>query len=255
MTTYDLNRNPVEEMLHGTIVRDPYRWLEDASSPETRAWVQEQQNIYEDYFGHCDDLKAIRKRVQNRFDGDVFDQPMKIGRQYFYRRRNSNQEHACLYVRDGDKGAERLLVDPSRWGPYASVAIQCIAQDGSLLAFGLRQGGEDQISIHFLKVGTGEKLLAEVETAELRGLVLLSDNSGFVYCQKRGPDKEPTIVLHTFHGSTDEVIFRVPRLTGTSLTVIGDTARLGAFYQHYKDDRLVADFFFARMDEPRVWTR
>lgn len=78
---------PVEEMIHGILVRDPYRWLEDRTLPETEEWIREQQRRCDKYFAECEDLPAIEERVRAYLDVEVVDQPTKVGGRYFYRRR------------------------------------------------------------------------------------------------------------------------------------------------------------------------
>ena len=87
---------PVEEMIHGVLVRDPYRWLEDRSLPETEEWIREQQRRCDAYFGECEELPAIRERVREYLDVEVVDQPARVGERYFYRRRARGQEQGCI---------------------------------------------------------------------------------------------------------------------------------------------------------------
>jgi prolyl oligopeptidase len=90
----------VEERLHGVVVRDPYRWLEDGDSAETRAWIADRQHHYEEYFRESADLNWFRSHVREHLDVETVDQPARIGTLYFYRRRNKGSEQACIYVRD-----------------------------------------------------------------------------------------------------------------------------------------------------------
>src|SRR5690242_16022647 len=128
--TYGMN--PARDVLHGTVIWDPYRWLEDRNLPATEDWVLRQQQCCNDYFSRCGNTDAIRRRVREYLDVTVVDQPAKRCGSYFYRRRDCGQEQACIYQRSVNSGQERLLVDPSGLGIYASVGIHCIAENGSL---------------------------------------------------------------------------------------------------------------------------
>ena len=141
MSMTDSRFAPAEEMIHGILVRDPYRWLEDRGLPETEEWIRVQQRRCDEYFAECEELPAIRERVREYLDVEVVDQPAKIGDRYYYRRRNQGQEQGCIYVRDAFTGIERLLVDPSAEGPFVSVGIHRISSDGSLLAYECGHGG------------------------------------------------------------------------------------------------------------------
>jgi prolyl oligopeptidase len=115
--------NTAEELIHGVPVRDPYRWLEDRDLTKTEEWIQEQRRRCDAYFAECKRVPEIRNRVREYLDIDVIDQAAKVGRRYFYRRCERGQEQASIYVRDAFTGQERLLVDPSSLGPFASAGI------------------------------------------------------------------------------------------------------------------------------------
>lgn len=146
---------PIEEVIHGIMVRDPYRWLEDPSLPETEAWIRKQQQRCDAYFNSCPQLALLEQRVEAYLDIEVVDQPARVGDQYFYRKRRKGEEQGCLYARDSTSSIERLLVDPSVEGRYNSVGIYRISPDGACLAFEQRRGGEDRKEIGFVNVNGG----------------------------------------------------------------------------------------------------
>jgi prolyl oligopeptidase len=245
---------PVEEMIHGVLVRDPYRWLEDRSLPETEEWIREQQRRCDAYFAECTELPAIRERVRAYLDIDVVDQPAKVGDRYFYRRRARGQEQGCIYVRDAITGIERSLVDPSSDGPFASVGIHRVSDDGSLLAYERKHGGEDKKSIHILDVEAGFTQSYGIGRGYARGFVFSPDNRGFYYCQEISADaEEHTIRLHLFESLADQVVFRVAHSRGSRLVLSADSAHLGAVWVHEVDGELLGDFWIAKLDNPANW--
>jgi prolyl oligopeptidase len=246
---------PVEEILHGVVVRDPYRWLEDRTLPETQDWIEEQQRRCDSYFASCGDLASIGKRVQDYLDTGVVDQPARVGDRYFYRCRDRGQEQACIYVRDITTGAERLLVDPSNGGPFASVGIYRISEDGSLLAYEAKQGGEDRRAIRFVDVESGRTLADRIETGYARGLAFTPDHRGFLYCHELSGDvQEHRIQLHRFHESVaDHVVFRGARTPGSRLVLTADSVHLGAILVHRHGPELIEDLWIARRNEPTDW--
>jgi prolyl oligopeptidase len=243
------------EMIHGTHVRDPYRWLEDRSLPETEEWIEAQQRRYDTYFADCPALPAIREQVRKYLDIDVFDQPAKIRDRYFYRRRLRGQEQGSIYVRDAITGVEHLLVDPSDDGPFVSVGIHRISPDGSLLAYERRCGGEDKKSIHVVDVKTGTPQLDAIDNGYARGFVFLAGSRGFCYCQEPTEDAtEHTICLHLFgEASANQVVFRTARSRGSRLILTCDTVHLGALRVHEAEGQLRQDFWMARQDHPANW--
>jgi prolyl oligopeptidase len=246
---------PVEEIIHGVVVRDPYRWLEDRTLPETQEWIEEQQRRHDDYFASCGDLEAIRKRVREYLDIEVVDQPAKVGNRYFYRRRNRGQEQASIYTRNGVTGIERLLVDPSHWGLFTSVGIYRISSDGSLLAYEVRHGGQDKRIICFLDVKTGVTLSGRIESGYARGLVFNPDNLGYYYCHETCTDsQEHKILLHLFHESVaDQIVFHAARSRESRLILTADKVHLGAIWIHRRGSDLVVDFFIAKQKDPLSW--
>src|SRR6185503_20454924 len=108
MSITDSTCAPIEEVIHGVLVHDPYRWLEDRSLPETEEWIREQQRRFDEYFAECEDLPAIRERIREYLDIEITDQPAKVGGRYFYRRRARGREQSCIYARDVKTRLERL---------------------------------------------------------------------------------------------------------------------------------------------------
>lgn len=247
----------VEELIHGVVVRDPYRWLEDGSSPETRDWVADQKRRYDEYFAQSEDLDLFRDRVREYLDVETVDQPARIADQYFYRRRDKGAQQACIYVCDISTGQERLLVDPSTRGKFTSVAIHRISFDGSLLAYELRHGGADTTAIHVVDVETGAELPDQVELGYVRGFAFANDQTGFYYSRESNEIVEDhAIRLHRFGQlGTDQVVYRLPRSAGSRLILTSDEVYLGAVCAHLYDGEPVIDLELARRDTPTNWKK
>jgi prolyl oligopeptidase len=255
MSLTDFRLDNVEELIHGVLVRDPYRWLEDRSRAETEDWIQEQRRCCDKYFAECEKLPAIRERVREYLDIDVVDQPARVGQRYFYRRRERGQEQASIYVRDASSGQERLLVNPSLLGAFASAGIHRISKDGSLLAYELKQGGGDRKAIHILDVERGRVLPDLIQTGYARGFSFTADDSGYYYCHDvKETSEDHTIRLHRFAGTgEDRVCFRIGRTRGSRLVLIADHTYLGAIHTHQPDANGVVDLWVARQSEPETW--
>ncbi|XCB27864.1 hypothetical protein RBB75_05970 [Tunturibacter empetritectus] len=246
---------PVEELIHGVVVRDPYRWLEDRNLPETEEWLRDQHLRCEEYFADCIDLDGLRKRAREYLDIEVVDQPARVAGRYFYRRRDRGQEQASIYIRDMTSGLERLLVDPAAMGPFTSVGIHQVADDGSLLAYELKRDGGDRKAIRIVDVVSGYILPDSIETGYARGFCFTSDLRGFYYCHEvlESPE-EHLICVHLFgEPAEDQVCFRAPRTRGSRLLLRADEIHLGALYVHELDGEFVVDFWVARRDETKIW--
>lgn len=246
---------PAEELVHGTLIRDQYRWLEDRSLPDTEEWIKEQQRRCNNYFAGCRDLSSIRNRVREYLDIEVADQPSKVGGRYFYRRRGQGQEQASIYTRNVSTGNERLLVDASSLGAFASVGIHRKSEDGSLLAYELKRGGGDRKAIHIVEVENGRVLADFIETGYVRGFSFATDNSGFCYCYEgRGASGGHTIRFHRFGQSEpDRVCLRLEGTCASRLTLIADHTHLGTIHMYQADGAAAIDFWVAQRGEPENW--
>jgi prolyl oligopeptidase len=247
----------VEEVIHGVVVRDPCRWLEDGNSSETRDWIADQQRRYEEYFAQADDLDAVRERVREYLDVETVDQPTKIAGKYFYRRRDKGCEQARIYLRDIPSGHERLLVDPSSRGSFVSVGIHRISFDGSLLAYDLKHGGADVLEIHIVDVQSGAELPDMVEQGYARGFTFATGQMGFYYCHERiGASEDHTVRFHRFGElGADEIVYHLPRSADSRLVLTADEANLGAIWIHQRDGESVSDLSVARRDTPTKWKK
>lgn len=248
---------PVEDVFHGVVVRDPYRWLEDRSLPETEHWIREQQRCCTAYFSDCPDLEEIQNRVRNYLDIEVMDQPARVGSRYFYRRRNRCQEQACIYVREVATNEERLLVDPSLEGPFTSVGIHRISSHGSLVAYQVKHGGEDRSAIAFVDVRTGRTLPERIAAGYARGFVFTPNGDGYFYCHENRADATEHIVFHHLfqQPETDSIVFRAARSPESRLIVTADEVHLGVLRIHREGSEMVADFSLARFLESPQWTK
>ena len=190
-------RHEVVETRYGVEIKDPYRWLEDQEAPETRAWI-DRQNAYADALltplAGRDELEALAARV---LEVDAIGLPSERGGRYFYSKRRADQDLSVLYVRDGLDGDDRVLIDPHPMSPDHTVSVSYldISRDGRLVAYAVREGGVDEVSIHLLDVETGKDLGDRLPTARYGGVNLTPDKTGFYY--ERYGDVTPRVMFHT----------------------------------------------------------
>jgi prolyl oligopeptidase len=175
--------DPVTEVLHGVRIADPYRWLEDGNSPETRDWIERQTAYARSVLDALPGRAALRQRLAELMRTDLVGMPVVRNRRYFYFRRGRDQELAVLYTRDGAGGPERVLVDPHPLSPdrTVSVILNAVSEDGSLVAYGIRRGGEDEVTIRVLETATRKERPDTLPRARYSSLSFLPDNRGFYY--------------------------------------------------------------------------
>src|SRR5579864_1019285 len=123
---------PVTEILHGVMVTDPYRWLEDQASPRTREWIEAQTRYARAYLNAIPYRESIRKRIHELVDVETYDSLQKVGDRYFFRKRLPGQEQPSIYMREAIDEADQILVDPSTrgTGPRTAVKPLRVSPDG-----------------------------------------------------------------------------------------------------------------------------
>src|SRR5437868_4012907 len=105
-------QDSVHETLHGVEITDPYRWLEDQNSPETREWIAAQNAVTHAYLNVWPGRNRLQQRLTELLKVDSVSVPTEAGGYYFYSRRAADQEQSILYRRKGLNGPEEVLVDP-----------------------------------------------------------------------------------------------------------------------------------------------
>ncbi len=179
----------VKQVLHGTEIVDPYRWLEDQKSPETRAWIGSQNQYTHALLDPLPGRAELEKRLAALMKIDTMSMPNVRAGRYFFSKRRADQEQAVLYMRKGLAGQDEALIDPHPLSPdrTTSVMFRGVSKDGTLAAYAIRQGGEDEVAICFLNVDTRKELPDLLPRARYGSLSMKHDKSGFYY-SRRNPD-------------------------------------------------------------------
>jgi prolyl oligopeptidase len=180
---------PVTDSLHGVEMVDPYRWLEDQESPETRSWIDAQNTHTDGILDPLPGREPLTRRITELMKVDEISTPFERGGRFFYSRRGADQELSVYYWRDGLEGEEQMLVDPHPMSDdhTVSVNLQDVTPDGKLALYGVRHGGVDEIEVKFLDVDSGELLPDALPAARYYGVSMMPDKSGFYYT-RRGPE-------------------------------------------------------------------
>ena len=199
----------VKEAFGSVEVSDPYRWLEDQKAPETRAWIDEQNRYSESFLHALPGRDALKKRVAELLKVDTTGTPTEKGGLYFFNKRLADQDLSVLYIRKGVNGKDEVLLDPHPLSPDHTVSITLldVVADGSLIAYGIRQGGEDEVTVKFLDVATKKELPDVLPRARYQGVAVKDDRSGLFFSRQ---EKEgPRVYYHALGGDTakDEKLF------------------------------------------------
>jgi len=130
---------------HGTKISDPYRWLEDDNSAETKAWVEAQNKITFAYLNQIPERARIKARLTELWNYERYSAPFEQGGKYFYTKNDGLQNQSVWYVAESTQDKGRVLLDPNKLSTDGTVALNgsSISDDGKLLAYGLSSSGSD----------------------------------------------------------------------------------------------------------------
>jgi len=210
---------PVADDYFGTKIPDSYRWLEDAKSTQTRAFI-DAQNAYTTRY-----MKQAHVRTQLLDDLDALEHVsrwsvpiQRVGNLYFMKRL-AGEEQASIYVRRGgmvqpaaskaQPSKDQRLVDPASFSrdPNTSVRLADVSRDGMLLAYHVRQGGADESTIHVFSMKTSKPLEDELPAGIYYSVTFTPDGKGFYYTRN---NRQGTLLyLHELgtRNSHDALIF------------------------------------------------
>ena len=206
--------DPVTEILHGVAIQDPYRWLEDQTSPRTRDWLEEQGAYLRGYLGSIPSLEHIKQRVEELLAVESISALWDVRGRYFFSRRLPGQEQSVIVMRNGLFGRETILLDPSTrtGGASTAVGIAAISEDCHFLAYSVRQGGTDHSSIEIFDIQKNQVLPDRLSEGFCTGFMFAPDSSGFYYSHRELHDPRPNyraVVRHRFgtDQSEDQEVF------------------------------------------------
>ena len=185
-------RGDTVDVVHGVEVPDPYRWLEDADSVATQAWVEAGNSRTRTVLDARPDRAGLAGRYAELFSAGSSAAPSIRGGRLFSIDRWGDLEQAVLVVRDvhGERvPAPRTLVDPHDLAGDGTAALDWYAPspDGRLVAFGTSTGGDERSTLSIVDVATGELLPDRIPYTRAASVGWLPDGSAFAYTRYPDP--------------------------------------------------------------------
>ncbi|NEP23500.1 MAG: S9 family peptidase, partial [Moorea sp. SIO3I6] len=176
---------------HGTLVADPYRWLEDPDSEETKAWVEAQNQVTFGYLSEIPTRETLKQRITKLWNYEKYSTPFKKGDRYFYFKNDGLQNQSVLYTLTSLDAEPTLLLDPNTLSEDGTVALSglAISKDGKLLAYGLSRSGSDWQEWQVREVETGLDLSDQIKWVKFSGASWTHDNQGFFYSRFDEPNE------------------------------------------------------------------
>jgi prolyl oligopeptidase len=195
-------RDNVVEIIHGVEIVDPYRWLEDQESPETRAWIDAQNEYSHSLLDGLPSRGAIQNRLGELMRIDRESAPIERNGRFFIWKKAADDDLWILYLRRGLDGRDEVLLDPHGLSPdhTTTVNISDISSDGRVLAYGIRLGGEDEVEIRLMDVDTRADLPDRLPRGLYRSLSFTKDAGSFYYGRR---DRETGVRIFHHRIGTD----------------------------------------------------
>lgn len=182
-------KEAVVDDYHGTKVEDPYRWLEDDNSSETKAWVAAENQVTQAFLEKIPQRQEIHARLKELWNYERVGMPEEQGGKWFFTKNSGLQDQAVLYVADSLEGEPRVLLDPNTLSKDGTVALAGMqpSEDGTLLAYSTSAGGSDWNEIRVKDVATGKDREDVLKWVKFSGTSWAKDGSGFYYSRYDAP--------------------------------------------------------------------
>jgi prolyl oligopeptidase len=173
----------VVDTIHGVQVADPYRWMENADSPETQQYVRDEMAYTRSVLNPLPGRDVISTRLKQLLEIGTLGTPKIGGEYYFYTRREGTKNQPVLYVRQGQNGKDRVLVDVNPLAADGTISLDWWfpSSDGKYLAYGTSPSGTEMSMLHIVETATGKLLPDTIERTRAASVAWKPDSTGFYY--------------------------------------------------------------------------
>ncbi len=180
-----------EDNYFGTIVADPYRWLEDDNSEETKDWVQAENKVTDKYLSSIPFRNKVKNRMEEMWNYPKYGSPFKEGDYYYFYKNDGLQNQSILYRQRGLEGEPEVFIDPNILTKDGTAAIgtPAFSKSKKYTAYLVAQAGSDWQEAHLMNVADKKLLNDEVDYIKFSGLSWKGDN-GFYYSRYPTPDEK-----------------------------------------------------------------
>jgi len=148
----------------GIKVPDPYRWLENSKSPETKAWVEEQNKLTFAYLDRIPYREKLKARLMELLNYPRYSAPFHRGDTYFFTKNDGLQNQSVIYIQKGIDGAPEVFLDPNKFSEDGTSVLSEfeVSKDGRYVAYGISTGGSDWVTMNVMEVDSRQKLSDEL---------------------------------------------------------------------------------------------
>lgn len=189
MTYPETKKDYTTDNYFGTSIADPYRWLENDTSTETKNWVDEENKITQNYLEQITYREDIKNRLTEIWNYPKESAPFKAGEYYFFTKNDGLQNQSVWFIKKGLEGKEELFLDPNKLSAdgTASVSLLGFSHDKKHITYSIAQSGSDWSNIYVMEVASKTKLADELKWTKFSGAAWKGD--GFYYSRYDEPTK------------------------------------------------------------------
>lgn len=192
--TYPVSRkcDHVDEY-HGVKVADPYRWLEDENSAETKQWVDAQNNVTFSHLAGIPFRKNVRERLEQLWNFERRSIPGIYEHFLIYSGNTGMQNQSVIYVQEKGKTDSRILLDPNALSDDGTVSVAgySVSHDGKYFAYLISRGGSDWNEAYVIDIATGKNLSDHLEWLKFSGITWYGN--GFYYSRYNPEDESKAL--------------------------------------------------------------
>ncbi|MBL4709806.1 MAG: S9 family peptidase [Flavobacteriales bacterium] len=177
----EVRKDSISDDYFGTLVEDPYRWLENDTSTETANWVKGQNEVTFDYLNQIPYREAIEERLTELWNYEKVGTPFKQGDYYFMYKNDGIQNQSVLFFQKGLDGEQKILLDPNTMSEDGTTSLNGMgfSKDDKYMAYGISKAGSDWVEIHVMDLETQRLLDDKVNWVKFSGINWYKD--GFYY--------------------------------------------------------------------------
>ncbi len=183
----------IKDNYHGTIVADPYRWLENPDAPATLEWVDEQNELTEAFLQQAPARPWLKERLTALWNYPKYSAPHREGSDYFFSKNDGLQNQSVLYRQDSLDAEAQVVLDPNGLSEDGTIALTSTSftKDGTLMVYALSRSGSDWQELHIRRIESGEDYPEILQWSKFTNIAWLPDNTGFYYMRFPTPGTVP----------------------------------------------------------------
>lgn len=172
-------------------IQDPYRWLEDDNSADTKKWVADQNKVTFDYLSTIPVRSNVKKRLEDLWNYTRYSSPFKKGQYYYFFKNDGLQNQAVLYQQKGLSGKPRVFLDPNKLSKEGTSAIGSygFSKTGKYFYYTISVAGSDWQEGYILETATGKMLSDTIRWTKFGGFNWKGDEGFYYSCYPASDEK------------------------------------------------------------------